>query len=135
MSDKHIIAAGAVVTRNNNGRTEYLVIHRGYRNDWSFPKGKADEKESIEETAKREILEETGLIVEFEKKLKSQEYKVNGKEKIVHYWLAKNMADVNFKANDEVDELKWLNKTEATKILSYKADRFLLEEVCKELGI
>ncbi len=134
MKSEKIVAAGAVIYKKEN---EYLfaVIHRPHHDDWSFPKGKADEKESIEETAKREILEETGLIVEFEKKLKSQEYKVNGKEKIVHYWLAKNMADVNFKANDEVDELKWLNKTEATKILSYKADRFLLEEVCKELGI
>ena len=42
MSDKHIIAAGAVVTRDNSGEKEFLLIHRGYRDDWSFPKGKLD---------------------------------------------------------------------------------------------
>jgi hypothetical protein len=73
--------------------------------------------------------------VEFEKKLKSREYEVKGREKIVHYWLAKNLIEKTFQKNDEVDELLWLTKSDALKTLSYEADRFLLEEVCQELGI
>ena len=134
MKSEKIVAAGAVIYKKEK---DYLfaVIHRPHHDDWSFPKGKVDLGESIEEAAKREILEETGLEVQFEKTLKSQQYEVKGKEKIVHYWLAKNLIDINFKPNDEVDELKWLNKSQANKILSYQADRFLLEEACTELGI
>lgn len=134
MKSEKIIAAGAVIYKKEQ---EYLfaIIHRPHHDDWSFPKGKVDLGESVEAAAKREILEETGLNVHFEKSLKSQEYEVKGKDKIVHYWLAKNLIEVNFEPNDEVDELKWLNKTEANKILSYEADRFLLEDACKELGI
>ena len=134
MKSEKIVAAGAVIYKKEK---DYLfaVIHRPHHDDWSFPKGKVDLGESIEEAAKREILEETGLIVEFEKKLKSREYEVNGKEKIVHYWLARNLVEKDFKNNDEVDELLWLSKTDALKTLSYEADRFLLEEACQELGI
>ncbi|MFM1825971.1 MAG: hypothetical protein RLZZ37_606 [Actinomycetota bacterium] len=134
MKSEKIVAAGAVIYKIEN---DYLfaVIHRPHREDWSFPKGKQDENETIEETAKREILEETGLIVELEKKLKSREYEVKGREKIVHYWLAKNLIEKTFQKNDEVDELLWLTKSDALKTLSYEADRFLLEEACQELGI
>ncbi|MEY2827926.1 MAG: hypothetical protein RIQ80_174 [Actinomycetota bacterium] len=134
MKSEKIVAAGAVIYKKEN---DYLfaVIHRSHHDDWSFPKGKQDENETIEETAKREILEETGLIVEFEKKLMSREYEVKGKEKIVHYWLAKNLIEKDFQVNDEVDELLWLTKSDALKTLSYEADRFLLEEACQELGI
>ena len=134
MKSDQIVAAGAVIYKKD---TDFLfaIIHRPHRDDWSFPKGKADENETIEQTAKREILEETGLIVEFEKKLKSRQYEVNGKEKIVHYWLARNLDEKDFENNDEVDELLWLSKSDALKTLSYEADRFLLEEACQELGI
>lgn len=134
MKSDNILAAGAVIYRKES---DYLfaVIHRPHHDDWSFPKGKVDPNETIEETAKREILEETGLKVLFEKKLTSQQYQVKGKNKTVHYWLAKNLTQEIFQANDEVDQLKWLNKTDALKTLSYEADRFLLEEACQVLGI
>lgn len=134
MKSEKIVAAGAVIYKKD---VDYLfaVIHRPHHDDWSFPKGKVDNDETIEQTAKREILEETGLVVEFEKKLKSREYEVKGKEKIVHYWLAKNKTEKIFEKNDEVDELLWLSKSDALKTLSYEADRFLLEEASQILGI
>lgn len=134
MKSEQIVAAGAVIYRVEQ---EYLfaVIHRPHHDDWSFPKGKVDKNETIEEAAKREIFEETGLKVIFEQKLTSQEYKVNGRNKIVHYWLAKNNEFEKFEENNEVDEMKWLNKSNALNNLSYKADRFLLEEACQILGI
>lgn len=134
MKSNKIVAAGAVIYKKDSDFL-FAIIHRPHRSDWSFPKGKVDENETIEETAKREILEETGLEVELQKKLTSREYEVNGKEKIVHYWLAKNLVEKEFEQNDEVDELLWLTKADASKRLSYEADRFLLNEACQELGI
>lgn len=52
-----IKAAGGVV-RNQKG--EVLMIYR--RGKWDFPKGKMEDNESIEETALREVSEETGLL-------------------------------------------------------------------------
>ena len=47
MASSPILAAGAVVTRGQGKSREYLVIHRGYRNDWTFPKGKVDPGEHL----------------------------------------------------------------------------------------
>lgn len=49
-----------------NERGEVLLQKRGDRNQWGFPGGAMELGESIEETVKREIYEETGLTVEVE---------------------------------------------------------------------
>ncbi len=125
MSDKHIIAAGAVVTRNNNGRTEYLVIHRGYRNDWSFPKGKVDPGENILGTAIREVREETGFAIKLGIPLPTQKYKVATGNKESHYWHAA-VNGGQFVPNDEVDQIEWLSFEEAQNRLSYEHDHEVL---------
>ena len=51
-----IKAAGGVVLNEKN---ELLIIYR--RGKWDLPKGKMDDGEEIEETAVREVMEETGL--------------------------------------------------------------------------
>ncbi len=53
---KEIIAAGGLVF---NEEAHLLLIFR--RGKWDLPKGKADEGETIEATAMREVMEETGL--------------------------------------------------------------------------
>jgi len=53
---KVIEAAGGVV---QNEAGQVLLIHR--RGSWDLPKGKAEKGESIEQTAVREVIEETGI--------------------------------------------------------------------------
>ena len=55
--------AGGIVY---NERNEILLQKRGDRNEWGFPGGAMELGEFLEETAKREILEETGLNVKVE---------------------------------------------------------------------
>lgn len=55
--------AGGIVY---NERNEILLQKRGDGNEWGFPGGAMELGESLEETTKREILEETGLNVKVE---------------------------------------------------------------------
>ena len=43
---------------------EFALVHRPRYDDWTFPKGKAEDGESDEENAEREVREETGLRCE-----------------------------------------------------------------------
>lgn len=55
-----ILVGAVVVVRNDSG--EILLQHRS-DGDWGLPGGLMDLGESLEDTARREVLEETGLQV------------------------------------------------------------------------
>ncbi len=53
-------SAGGIVFRLRNGHYEVLMIKDSYGR-WTFPKGHVEGNETLEETATREIAEETSL--------------------------------------------------------------------------
>ncbi len=118
-----IRAAGGVVVRDG----AVLVVHRPRYDDWSFPKGKADHGgESDEETALREVQEETGLRCELGRPLPDVTYiDHRGRPKIVHYWCMREAGGA-FEPADEVDEVRWLPLAEARSLLTYDHDRALM---------
>src|SRR5215831_4693917 len=84
-------AAGAVSHADPGASGKILIVHRPKYDDWSFPKGKADPGESIEQTALREVREETGIDARIIDPLPSVRYSYEGKErivrpKVVHYF-------------------------------------------------
>ena len=109
---------------------EVLLIHRPRYNDWSFPKGKRDGNESDEETALREVAEETGLACDLGTELGEARYQDSrGRPKIVRYWLMSVASDregPGFVPGDEVDEFRWCAPAEAVTLLTYSYDRDLL---------
>jgi len=141
-------SAGAVVFRKRVGKVyshtksfsagvNYLLLH--YKaGHWDFPKGIIEKKETLRETAKREIQEETGI-----KKVKFLEgfkehikyfYKFQGKSvfKIVTLLLVQtNQKEV--KISFEHIGFEWLSYKEALERLTFKnakeilkkADRFI----------
>jgi len=55
-------SAGAVIFRKEKNVIRYLLLHYFYKSEyWDFCKGNIEQKENPEDTAKREIKEETGL--------------------------------------------------------------------------
>ena len=130
MSDPEVLAAGGVVQRRGaEGRVELLLVHRPRYDDWSFPKGKCDPGEAFEETAVREIAEETGLDVALGLELPAARYHDHkGRSKLVRYWLATVLGGA-FEPNDEVDEVRWLPAAEAAALLSYEHDVALLDRL------
>lgn len=123
------------VTRHNlgdaaRGPVELLVIHRPSYDDWTFPKGKTDPGESLQQTAVREILEETGIHVRLGHPLHQVKYRTSSGIKHVSYWIARQDGgtESTFSPNKEVDEIRWVRPREARELLTYSHDRDLLEQ-------
>lgn len=124
-----IRAAGGVVYRKTRkGKIRVLVVHRQQYDDWTLPKGKADDGESPEETAVREVLEETGKRCRIVAPLGATRYRVQGGVKEVHWFAMKPLPDSpGFTKNAEVDQIKWLSRRKLLERLTYEQDRELIE--------
>lgn len=135
-ADKDVVvrAAGGVLWRRQaDGALEIALVHRPAYDDWSLPKGKLDDIESDEQAAIREIEEETGYACRLGEELGTVRYTDSkGRAKRVRYWAASPIdpeSSGSFDANDEVDEVLWLEVGEARRRLSYDRDRDLLDRL------
>ena len=122
-----IVAAGGLLI---DERRRVLLVHRHRYDDRSFPKGKLDPGETIEEAALREVKEETGLTCRIIRKLAASRYRtrLNGKLhwKVVHLFLMERTGGRIRVPKHEVDRAAWLDLDEAMRLLSYEQDRKLL---------
>jgi 8-oxo-dGTP pyrophosphatase MutT (NUDIX family) len=129
-----IVAAGGVIVHRSTDNPKVLLVHRPRYDDWSFPKGKLDPGESIEEAALREVREETGIQCKILRKIAALRYVYhtrNGKSrpKVVHYFLMEPITKEVRVPGVEVDRGEWLDFEIARKTLSYKRDRELLDSL------
>ena len=131
MGEQHTVAvevraAGGVVWRQAGKGVEFLVIHRPRYDDWSLPKGKADDDdEGWRAIAEREVEEETGLRCEAGKRVETVRYvDRHGREKEVRYFamLVDDETSGRFSVNDEVDKIDWLRPDSARRRLTRKSD-------------
>lgn len=114
------VAAGGVVT-NDLGKVLFI-----YRNDkWDLPKGKAEKKETIEETAIREVAEETGvdgLKIVKPLPVTYHVFKRNGKSKLkITHWfeMYSDFEDeLQPQINEGITKVEWLNEKAAKQALS-----------------
>lgn len=128
-----VVAAGAVVWREQDGVPLVLLIHREHHHDVSFPKGKVDPGEAVPTAAVREIDEETGYRVHLGAPLGAAEYVLpSGRDKVVHYWSARVSRKEyeragSFTPNDEVAAIEWATIDEARGHLTYDRDVEILD--------
>jgi len=130
MSEDVVRAAGGVVVRGGADGPEVAVVHRPKYDDWSLPKGKRDPGETDEQTAVREVDEETGLRCALGPELLPTRYvDRRGRPKVVRYWKMNVVGSRPFEPNDEIDQLAWLPLDEAVRRLSYPYDAAVLANV------
>src|SRR5438105_12971513 len=88
---RNAIAAGGVVLRHRDGAREVVLTGRHSDGTWVFPKGTPDRGEEIEDTALREVEEETGLKVKIVASIATTDYwfAAPGQRvhKLVHFFL------------------------------------------------
>jgi 8-oxo-dGTP diphosphatase len=116
-------AAGGVIVRD--GRV--LLVHRPAHGDWSFPKGKLEAGESWEQAALREVEEETALVCTLGDEVGRTHYLVSEQPKEVRYFRMTCAGEA--RAQNEVDEVRWLSLEEARRLLTYDRDRELLDRI------
>ena len=121
-----IEAAGGLLWRQTPQGKEIAIVHRPNYDDWTLPKGKRDPGESWQQTALREIKEETGCEAQLDAFAGSTAYAVKGVAKVVLFWHMSLVEDCHFQANSEVDELLWLSAEDALEKLDYENERELL---------
>ena len=119
---KHEHSAGAIIWRNKNNETQYLLIqsqpYKQFKSAWAFSKGHLEAGETAQEAAKREIFEEVGLKPEFNFDFSERySYQVTSEiEKTVTLFLAKYNLDQKIKRQEsEIKQIAWLNYEDAQK--------------------
>lgn len=119
--------AGGVVFRHAGGGIEILMI-QDPKGRWTIPKGHVEKGESLEQTAIREVQEETGVShLKIRGKLDKIHffYRLNGKLIFMttHVYLMEAGGDSdNLKPENSegVADAKWFPKDEALKLIEYK---------------
>ncbi|MGC8970598.1 MAG: NUDIX hydrolase [bacterium] len=126
------VSSGCITYRKDKKTYLLMILDRfGY---WTFPKGKVEEGESLEETAVREVKEETGIDVEIEKYLGETHYSYlhsekGNIEKTVHWYLAKALSYKISSAPGEITRAEWIDLDSAKKLCGYKSDLEILNNI------
>ena len=119
------VSAGGVVYQMNSGRLETVLCGRSQPVRWSLAKGTPDDGETLEQTALREVREETGLEVKIDGSLGSIDYWFADREKdvryhkTVHFYLMVPVGGATDQHDPEFDVVQWFDAKEALKTLAY----------------
>ncbi len=126
-------SAGGIVVRHDEGRPWLVVGSRRRERDgrtWTLPKGTPEAGETTEETALREVNEETGLEVRITGPLDSIEYTFvqSGTRihKTVHYFMMEATGGELAGHDHEFDEVRWIPFADAATMLTFETERTLV---------
>src|SRR5688572_13904626 len=110
---------------------DVLVITPAGKRVTALPKGGADGGESGEQTAAREVREETGVNVAVREPLGDVQYwyRRGGRRvfKTVHFYLCDYVSGSTADHDHEVDDARWIPLVEARTTLSFPGERALIE--------
>lgn len=123
-------SCGAVVFINNGGEPEFLVIQQNINIYWGYPKGHMIEGETEEETALREVKEETGLEVDILSGFKHRiEYKPRPDiAKEVIFFLGKAKGKNVIIDKSEIQSYQWVTFETGLRKVTHEVSKELLKE-------
>ena len=154
---ENLVSAGGVVHRRVNGRVEAALCGRAistgedrggatadsplaHSYSWSLAKGTPEPGETLEQTALREVQEETGLEVEIDAPLGTIEYWFSRREpntryhKTVHYYLMEPIGGGIDLHDPEFDVVQWFPSEEALEALTYANEAEVLRRALEVLA-
>jgi 8-oxo-dGTP pyrophosphatase MutT (NUDIX family) len=127
-------SAGGIVLRHRDAGTEIVLGKRRRERDgasWTLPKGTPDGNESVEETALREVAEETGLQVRILEPVGPIEYYFTQQgtriHKTVHYFLMEATGGDLAAHDHEFEEVRWMALDDALTLMTFPTERAIVE--------
>ena len=131
---ERLVSAGGLVYSIGEKGPEVVLCGRVRPVHWALPKGTPWSEETLEETAIREVNEETGLAV-----------RLDGFIDKIHYWFIRSSDNVrcyktvyfylmfavggDFSQHDcEFDEVRWFLVSEATNTVTYGNEVKVIEK-------
>ena len=134
MKTRDEISAGGVVFRLRKGGGFDVVLILTHERRWQLPKGWIDEGESAEQTAVREVREETGIDAEIVGPLGDIEYRYVSAydveparvHKRVHMFLLRYLGGTTDNHDDEVIEARWVAVDDAESLLAFKDEQRMM---------
>jgi 8-oxo-dGTP pyrophosphatase MutT (NUDIX family) len=129
-------SAGAIIFRKSNKGLQYLLLF-GDKIGWGFPKGHIDGGEVPMDTAKREIEEETGIIIDkfipnfevytqydmkFDYSKTPPEPLENPYQKTCVYYLSEVGSTQSVKISHEHEKYVWATYSAAQDLLKFNND-------------
>lgn len=137
---KFEFSAGGIIYKKEKGKVFILLCQHSGHHGWVFPKGRIGDhikNENKEETALREVKEETGVVAKILKPIKpiTYWYEDNGQKikKTVYYFLMEYLKGDISKHDFEMENVEWLNVDEVKKRLTYSSDKKAWQEAQKLL--
>lgn len=132
-------AGGIVVRAERDGRSLIVGMRRRDRDQvtWTLPKGTPTPGETLEETAVREVAEETGLDVRITGPLSAIDYTFTQAgtriHKTVHYFLMEAVGGDLSRHDHEFERVRWVPFTDAAGLLTFATERALVATAAARL--
>lgn len=128
-------SSGVIVFRTTRDKIEYLVL-KGRTGDWEFPKGGIEDDEEYQQTALRELEEETGitevkLYPDFKDEYSYHFYSNNEKiQKTVHLFVGHSF-QASVDLSKEHSDHQWRTYEQARGTLTHEAVKNILDKADK----
>ena len=123
---ERLVSAGGVVCREVDGKIEVLLCGLTDTGLWGLPKGTPETGETLRDTAKREVQEETGVQVRILGKIGSIQYWFTRTQdntrchKTVHHYLMAPIGGDTSLHDEEYDVVNWFTAEEAYSALTFE---------------
>ena len=124
LRNANAVSAGGVLFRPGApAGFQIVLVGRSAQGTWGLPKGTPSEGESLEQTALREVAEETGIEPKLVSPLGAIQYYFVARNtrfhKMVHFYLMEAVGGDTSQHDHEYDLVEWFDLDEAIERLSY----------------
>ncbi|EMA42194.1 NUDIX hydrolase [Halococcus morrhuae DSM 1307] len=125
-------SAGAILFRDTRGRREYLLL-KSRPGDWEFPKGGVEGEEELQQTAIREVTEESGIsdfrLLDGFRREYDYVFQAGGEtiHKTVHLFIAES-AEASAELSHEHRDHQWRDYEQALNTITQDGPRDIFRE-------